>query len=224
VAVIRMILQSYRAAVQPVAAQTFESSNEDFKRFCTKSLRYILLITVPIALGTTALAGRLVSLLFGPQFADTGPVLVLLIWTLIPYGGMLVFASFLISSNNQHVDLRINAIGIITAVVSCLLLIPTFGAKGAAVAVLFSMTLFLAQQIVFVQRHLFHVDWIHIGWKIVTAGILMGVVIAIGLLPLGLEIIVGVLVYGLMLIVLKEPTLLEFRKYRLIPPVSGGVE
>jgi O-antigen/teichoic acid export membrane protein len=211
IAVMSTILQSYKSAIQPAAAQTFESRQNDFGVFCARSIRLILLVTVPVALGTTALSGRIIQVLYGSTFSDSAPILSILMWSIVPYGGMMVLASFLISSNNQKIDLRVNVVGTMAASILSFALIPSFGATGAAVVTLASTFIFLSLQMIFIHRRLFRIDWFHVGWKILVAGILMGAALSIGSMPLGLEIALGALVYFTVLVVLKEPAIHEFK-------------
>jgi O-antigen/teichoic acid export membrane protein len=224
IAVMSTILQSYKSAIQPAAAQTFETHHKHFGMFCSKSIRLILMITIPIALGTTVLSKRIIQLLFGPAFADSAPILTILMWSIVPYGGMMVFASFIISSNNQKVDLKVNALSTLAALILSFALIPPLGAIGAAIATLLSTLVFLSLQIVFIQKHLFHLDWFQVGWKIFTAGILMGAALKIGKMPLGVEIALGVVVYFVFLALLKEPSIHEFKFSQLRPSTLKGSE
>ncbi len=212
VGMIKLILQSYKTAIQPVAAKTFKISIKEFQDFCLKSLHYIFLITIPICIGGTLLADKIMVFFFSETFIQSSALLKIQIWLLIPYGMALVFASFLIASHHQKVDLRVNIISSLVLIALCLILIPRYGAVGAAISVVCAQTLFFLQQILFVSRHLFQVNFWQVSNKILLAGLIMGAVVYL-LHPIHVifNIIAGMAVFGVLIFLTGDYDLSEFK-------------
>lgn len=210
--VIKLVLQSYKVAVQPAAARLFTESREAFADFCEKSLFYIFLFTIPVCLGGLILSDQILIFLFGEAFAQSGLIMRIVIWILIPYGVILVFASFLIASHHQHVDMRINGVSMVAAYGLGYLLISLFGAPGAGLALLGSMILFMGQQVVFIFRHLFRIHFWRLTRKMILSGLAMGAVIwMLRDVHVTATIAAGMLVYFGMLVWLGQFSMADIR-------------
>lgn len=212
VGMIKLILQSYKTAIQPIAAKTFKISTEEFKDFCFKSLHYIFLITMPICIGGVLLADKIIVLFFSNEFITSAQLLKIQIWLLIPYGMALVFASFLIASHHQRIDLRINVVSSLFLIALCFVLIPRYGAMGAAISVVSAQTLFFIQQILFISAHLFKVNFWKISNKILFSSLLMGVTVYfLYPIPVILNIALGMIVFGVLIFLTGEFDLSEVK-------------
>jgi len=174
VTVIKLVLQSYKIAIQPVAARLFLVSREEFKAFCEKSLFYVFIFSVPICVGGFILSDKILLFIFGDAFTQSSMIFQIVVWIIIPYGIMLVFASFLIASHHQNVDLRINLISMISAYVLGYIFISQAGAIGAGLAVFCSILLFMMQQFIFIFRHMFKINFWQLTYKIILSAIVMG--------------------------------------------------
>jgi len=107
---------------------------------------------LPIALGGTLLAGPIVRLLFGEKFGDAALPLAILSWAalILPIGENLrrVLWAFDLAAR----DARALAISALVLLISCLVLVPRFGAVGAAAATLIAETTILAISVAEVRR------------------------------------------------------------------------
>jgi O-antigen/teichoic acid export membrane protein len=173
--VMKLVLQSYKVAIQPVAARLYRVSKTDFKEFCEKSLHYIFMFTIPVSIGGLILSDRLLLFIFGEAFAQSNLIFKIVIWILIPYGMILVFASFLIAAHFQRVDMRINLISMLIAYALGYSLISLYGILGAGVAVLLAVTVFMVQQLIFISRHLFQLNFWRLLNKLILSGLVMGI-------------------------------------------------
>lgn len=212
VGMIKLVLQSYKVAIQPVAAKTFKISMEEFQDFCRKSLQYIFMITIPICVGGMIVAPKIIILFFSEEFAASATIFRILVWLLIPYGMALVFASFLIASNHQKIDLRINIISSLTLILLCVILIPRYGAMGAAISVVSGQILFFLQQIIFISKHLFKVSLWKITQKIILASVVMGVIVyLLSSIHVLFNVAIGMGVFLMLLILTNELQVDEFK-------------
>lgn len=213
VTVVKLVLQSYKVAIQPVAVKTFQKSVKDFQAFCEKSLKYVFMLTFPVCAGVLILSEQILVLVFGAEFLDSSDIFRIQVFILMAYGVTLVLASFLIASRHQNIDMRINGISMVVNGVFGYFLISFFGMMGGAVALLISIHIFMAQQILFIRRHLFRIHLIEDILKILAASILMaGAARILSFLPVLINVFVSAVIYVFLLFIMKSLNYQELRE------------
>jgi len=150
----QVVPKSFNTSIYPVFSKLFSRSPESYQRANSLSIRYILVVLLPMAAGIQGLAEPLVRLLFGKDFSPAAGVLKVVIWTLVPYGIVRVLASGLFATNRQVIDLKVNLMGLGTNVLLNAALIPRFGIMGCAWATMLSMWAFLAYQCYFLRHEI----------------------------------------------------------------------
>lgn len=176
-----ILVHSYVSSLFPVISNYFKTSRMKFEVACRKSLRILILATLPIAVSMTLLGDKVIVLLFTETFLPSVPVLQLIIWGLIPYAISQIFAYALIASNQQKIDLGVNATCMVANILLNLLLIPKFGYIGSAIAILVSIVLYISLQMPFVFQKLIKFDYrmlLSNFVRVVLAGGVMVVAIA----------------------------------------------
>ncbi len=163
---------SYGQALFPIASRTSITDPQLFQRLCKKSMKYVSLLTLAIAAGTSMLAHKLVPVFYGEAMLEAAPVLTLLIWILVPFANVPVLAYSLVSHHLQRFDLAANVIATAIVTASSLFLIPPFGAQGATIALLLGCMTFFAIEFYSVERALFQIE---MSWKYLKP--IMGVAI-----------------------------------------------
>ena len=200
VSMVRLILQSYKAAIQPIAAKTFLESVAHLKAFTEDTFRHVLLIVLPVCFGALLVSDKLVILLFGEEFLISGSLLRLGIWSLLPYALTMVLASILIATNNQKIDLRINAQSLVVQLILSVTLIYFFSYWGAVISMVSSRSIFLLLQLQFIYKHLFKLNLIHISFKyLISAGSMVLILQLLHNLHVIPQILAGIVVYFLVL-------------------------
>jgi len=173
----RLLIMAYVTALQPVIFRLFKESSEKFSMACRKSIKYLFIAILPIAVGTTLLSDKFILFFYKNEFLASGNVLRILIWILILSVGNIVLAYALIASNNQKINLYGNLINLTCNVGLNLLLIPRFGFLGAGIASFTSSCVFLSFQYSFVSKNLFKVNFVEIGAKPIISVALMAIII-----------------------------------------------
>ena len=173
----KIIPMAYVMSLQPLISRFFVSSLQKFKTACEKSVKYLFIVILPIAVGTTILADKFIQLFFRNEFLASTNALRILIWTLVPFSVVLVFAYALIASNNQKIDLQVNIIGMMCNVGLNLLLIPKLGFLGAGIATFISICIFLGLQYAFISKNLFKINFAQTIVKPIISATLMGILI-----------------------------------------------
>jgi O-antigen/teichoic acid export membrane protein len=191
------------AAVYPALSRTAEQDPAEFRRIAQRSMRAVLLLTVPIALGTMVIAAPLIEFLRYPdEFRNSIPLIVILASHMPMAGAGVILGHVLIARDLQ----RSWAItGVIAAVLNPslnMLLIPYFdmslnnGGIGAAVATILTELFMTTVGFRLLAGIVF--DWTDLafGLRCLAAGLLMSGVVWHALdLFLPLTVAIGALVY-----------------------------
>ncbi|NTV53219.1 MAG: hypothetical protein HGA76_09450, partial [Candidatus Firestonebacteria bacterium] len=103
-----------------------------------RSIKYMLMASLPLALGVAALAHRFIDILYGPAYGACAPALLVLMWCLVLIAVNSINAPYLIVMGRQKV------ISLLLLTSMCLNIglnfyaIPRFGILGAAWVTLIS--------------------------------------------------------------------------------------
>lgn len=129
-----LMFDSVRSALFPLLSKTFGDRDGRFRGIWRESLRYLLILGIPLALGTAVLSGRLAALFYGFDFIKSGEALSVLGLTL-PLLALNNLASFiLVSANRTGAILKAAATGTAFNIALNFLFIPAWGSLGAAVS------------------------------------------------------------------------------------------
>jgi len=141
----------------------------------------LLVLSVPIGLGLVVVADPLVSLLFGPDFAPSGPVLALLGVTLIvTYQNMLV-GQYMISIDRQNTWTLVMAAAVAATVPLDLLLVPWCrtllgnGAVAGALSFLVTESGMMVAGLLLLPRGTLGRADLWLALRVMAAGLLMAV-------------------------------------------------
>jgi O-antigen/teichoic acid export membrane protein len=139
------------------------------------SLRLLLMIAIPVTVGTYFIARGLILLLGGAQYLpDSQIALQLLIWFL-PFSFVNSVTQYvLIAIDEQRFLTRAFIIGVTFNLVANLIAIPMFGYQGAAVVTVLSEFALLAPFYYSVRKHLGPLPWASLFWRPVVASLAMG--------------------------------------------------
>jgi len=111
-------------AVFPVISRQFISDPDGMRRTTRKSFDLSMLLSIPIGLGTLVVANQVVVLLFGPEFAPSGPILALMGLVLILTYLNVFLGQFLISMDRQNQWTVVMAVATLATLFLDLWLIP----------------------------------------------------------------------------------------------------
>ncbi|HNR95997.1 MAG TPA: oligosaccharide flippase family protein [Anaerolineae bacterium] len=169
------IIPSYfTMAIFPLISRMAESSHESLKRAYILSVKLLILVALPVAVGTTFLARDLILVLAGAEYLPQSMIaLQLLIWYM-PIGFINSVTHYvLIAINQQRFLTRAFVFGAAFNIISNLLLIPRFGyAAAAGVTVLSELALFIPFYYC-TRKNLTTLPWLDVFGRPVLAALLM---------------------------------------------------
>ena len=174
---IMFIPGAFVGSLYPIMSKYFNSSNDSLRIAYEKSFKYLLILALPLGIGTTLLADKIILLLYGNVFIHSIIALQILIWA-----GSLIFLTSLaghalVSIDKQAIDAKNMGIGALLNIILNLLLIPTYSYIGAGIAtVITELTIFVLHYHC-LQRHLHRLPMHRIMLKPLAAALIMGIII-----------------------------------------------
>jgi len=151
---ITLVTSALSISLFPLMSQFFKNSKEKLIKICEFSIRYILITMLPITIGVTFLADRIIFLIYGSEFKYSAGVLQILIWAFILTSINSVLLNLLISINQQKLNTISITICAITNVILNFFLIPVLSYNGAALATVVTKVILFLASFFFVSRHL----------------------------------------------------------------------
>ena len=172
------------------------------------SIKYVMLVALPLAIGGMILAKPIIDLIFGTAYEQAWPTLSLLMFTiLILFPGTLI-SNAIFAYDKQKSFIFSTGVGAGANVVLDLILIPILGIAGSAVATIVAQSLVNTINLRTLKK-IIHFKLSGMG-KMFLASLGMGVLVFflnlknVHVLP---NVFFGGLVYLIFLILLKEPIL-----------------
>lgn len=154
------IPSAIHSSVSPSIFEAKEISEALYYKRIGKLLRFLVLISIIIAVPMTFLSGTLITMLFGNAYAAAGPVLAIHIWAALFAFMGLGTSSWFVAEGLTQLNLRRNVLGAITNILLNLFLIPIYAELGAAIATVISYAIgwFLANATHKKTRKLFQIQ------------------------------------------------------------------
>lgn len=200
-----MFSQGYRYAVYPLMSRYASESPEKLQQLYKESLRVLTILVLPMIAGIIITAPSLVLFVFGPDFSPTIIILNIISFTLLfMFLNEPTIRLLLVHNYQTQISLFLLYSAILNVSLN-LILIPMWGANGAALARVASAFSLFALSYAYIQRDITHVRLAIILRKPVLAAAIMSVVLwPIRDQPLFIVIAAGAFLYLLSLIALGE--------------------
>ena len=131
-----VIITGLGRALFPSVTHAFAFSKDLYKVLVNRAVRYSVILLVPMGMGVTLLAGKIISIVFGTQYANSVSPLKLLIWAGIVLFINILYISILEATNKQTKATLVLGIGAAMNTVLSFVLISQFGLIGAAISTL----------------------------------------------------------------------------------------
>jgi O-antigen/teichoic acid export membrane protein len=126
------------SSVFPAMSNFYKQSNESLKFTFQRSIRYMVILGVPIAAGITILANKIILLIYGSAYTPAITALQILIWSVPLIFVDSAYAYLLSSINRQITVTKIMGIVAFVNVVLNIILIPIFSYIGASMVMVVS--------------------------------------------------------------------------------------
>jgi O-antigen/teichoic acid export membrane protein len=178
---INIIPSYFTLAIFPLMSRYARTARDSLVRAYILSLRLLLMIALPVAVGTPFIARELILILGGNQYLpDSMIALQLLIWFL-PFSFVNQITHYvLIAIDQQRFLTKAFLIGVAFNVIANLILIPRYGYPAAAITTILSEWALLIPFYYSVRKNLCQVPWVSVVWRPALASATMGAVLWLG--------------------------------------------
>jgi O-antigen/teichoic acid export membrane protein len=179
-----LIAQSIAIAMYPSLVRSHKEDPATLPELTLQSIRYLLMICLPMAIGGTVLARRIIIALYTPVFANSVPVFQVILWALPSLFLLEILGRLAATLHLERQAARLDMLCAGIAVVLNVVLIPYLGILGAALGLLGSRTI----RLVLYWRFLGNQQLVGRRWgallRLSIPAVLMGIVVyVLGRLP-----------------------------------------
>ncbi|HEX9017076.1 MAG TPA: oligosaccharide flippase family protein, partial [Chloroflexota bacterium] len=170
-----IISSSFTLALFPMLSRHAQSPGPQLSRSFGYAIKVLLLVSLPICVGTTLIAPEIILLFAGPEYLPHSALaLQILIWFL-PFSFVNGVTQYVLIAINQQRFITFSfAVATVFNVAANLLLIPRYGYAGAAVTTVLSEWVLMVPFWYCVRTHLPPVQVLRIVWKPALAAAAMG--------------------------------------------------
>ncbi|MHA2336500.1 MAG: flippase [Candidatus Hodarchaeales archaeon] len=181
----------------PLFSKYFFDSKDLFEKSFEQSLRLMLLLGLPIAVGTTIFSENIISIIFGNIFLPSSGALSILIWAELFIFINIVFVNLLISMRRHSVMVFVAGVMALSNVILNYILIPNYSYYGASFATVFTQAVGAAIYFYLIKSIIAGAGPFNIGLlKIVAANILFYLFLEVfDFLPFYFIVLISIIAY-----------------------------
>lgn len=196
-----LVSNMINTALYPSLTRQAASDPASLPTIYERSLLYLLLISLPVAVGGAALAHQIVPFLFGDSYADGVLALQLLIWV-VPLMFATEFLGYVvtIAGMEGRVAKAVVASTSVNVVIN-IAAVPLFGLIGAAVTTVITEIVLASQYIWMLRHNIGRAIWGRVLLRPLAAALLMGAIV-VGLDRLGLYWMLNIAAGGIVYLAL----------------------
>jgi O-antigen/teichoic acid export membrane protein len=151
--------RSFQLAIFPVLSRTYATQKDQLQSVYTKSIKFLVVVTFPIALFVSLFSLQIIQLVFGDGYEKAAPMLSILVWGFFISALNVSNSRLLIAANKQRIIALFAILSMVGNILLSLLLVPKFGGVGTAWARVLAMPLFTIPAIIYVQKTICQLDW-----------------------------------------------------------------
>ena len=205
ITVLTLFYSVYTAVIFPVMSKLFKNDAKLLFISYEKSIRYLMLIIIPLAIGTMFYSLDIIQLIYGNKYDDAASVLSILIWTVCL---LFISGANYTLLNASHKEKTVTKIYGMAAVFNILLnipMIPYLSYNGAAITTVLSDILIVALQTYAIHKLGYKANkkLYYDLTKIIIGSAVLGIALYILNLNMWVAIPVGIAIYLVVIILLK---------------------
>jgi O-antigen/teichoic acid export membrane protein len=185
---------AFMGALFPVISTLHVSSKDLAKTVYNESFRYMVILGLPLAFGTTVLADKVINIIYGAPFHNSIIVLQIVIWSVSILFLNFVLTTTLTSINLQRVVMYATGLAVTVNIILNLLVIPGYSYVGASYVMIATELTTFSICFYYASRNLCFIQLHRLLLKPLVGSLVMAVVVYY-LRPINLFVIVGVAVW-----------------------------
>jgi len=148
-----IIAVAFMLSLFPIMSRVAKESNKTMSFVSSRSLKYMLILAVPVAIGATLLSSSIINFVYGSEYASSVAAFSILIWA----GAMImlnvVVNNILTTLGLQKINFYVTLVCLAANIMLNLVLIPKYGIVGAAIATVITEVIgFVASMIIALKK------------------------------------------------------------------------
>jgi O-antigen/teichoic acid export membrane protein len=177
---LNVIPSFFTIAIFPLMSRYATSARESLLRAYILSLRLLLMLALPVAVGTPFIARELILILGGGEYLPHSMIALQLLIGFFPFSCINQVTQYvLIALDQQRFLTKAFVIGVAFNLIANLIFIPMYSYQAAAVIAILSEITLLIPFYYCVRRSLAPIPWLSIIWRPALASALMGAVMGL---------------------------------------------
>ena len=193
----------YNAAIFPVLSKFYITSHESIQFVYVKSIKYLIILGLPIAAGITILSKDIILILYQSAYAPSVMALQILVWTIPIILLTTIFGTILISMNKQVLAIRLTFIYMIFNIGVNLVVIPQFSYLGASVVTVLTELVDFILLYYYLSKFICKVPIQKYVWKPALATVIMAIFMTVVNLNIFILVPTSAILYLGLLILFK---------------------
>ena len=184
-------------AIYPSLTRQVVSTPDLMLSVAKRALRYLIIVSLPIAVGASVAASQLVPFLYTAAYLPVVPALRIVVWV-TPLMFMSDFLGYLVLiRGDEAYAARSVVVSTGANVILNVLLVPHYGYIAAAIMTVITEVVLVAQYVWTLRTLLRAVPWGRVLVRPLIAAAIMGIVVlALNDVPLLIDVAVGAVTYG----------------------------
>lgn len=203
--VLTSVYSVYMTSIFPMMSRFFIDSQDALKFTYHRSIKYLLIIGIPIAVGGTILAKEIILFVYSPQYLGSVPALQILMWSVVFMYVNGLTSNLLNSSNKQLTVTKITSIGAIFNILINLIIIPIWSFIGASISTVLTECLIFIVFTIYISKTKFHLEkrLIITVLKLLFASFVMVIILHFIKLNIIATVLIGAIIYGILILLIK---------------------
>ena len=207
------IITSLGTVMLPRIASSYaKGDSETIKIYITRAFNLVFLISIPMIVGIICISNVFVPWFFGKGYDKVIPIMIILTPILLFIGmSNVIGMQYLLPTKKQKEYTYSVIIGAIVNFLINLILIPKYGAIGAAIGTIIAEATVTAAQISYTKKYIDYKKILKLTKNYFISSIVMLIMIIVvkviignSLLSMFVQVGVGVITYGICLLIMKD--------------------
>ena len=185
------------SALFPIVSSLYKESIDSLKGVYKTSFRYLIMIALPIAVGTLLLSEHLIYTIYGEEYVKTIPALKILSLALIFIFVNYILMNILVAVDRQMTNAILAGTCVLVNIALNMCLIPHYGYLGAGTATVITEIVLFAFGLYYVSKYICKINIVAVASKPFISVAIMGtfIVLTTARLNLAFVIVLSVLTY-----------------------------
>ncbi len=192
-------------SIFPFMSRFSNNSNNLLEKAHEASFRFMLMISLPIAVFVTVFSKNIILLIYKDEFLQSSLALSILIWSVVFLFFNMLFANLLVAVGKEKVTAYTTGILAMVNIILNYILIPQYSYIGASIATVFTAFLGTAIYVYYIYRNLIKRLYLTTVLKLIILNALLYAILTtfmyIPIIPL---IIISVTIYIVLLVLSKS--------------------